>query len=120
MLGIADATHDAMFDAVWTSGELAILDKSTGQLKSHLPTIEDAAGFYNRITGVSAADFIDAARSMGAETRIGQADGMLMRYRVSATPTMIINGKYRLDVPSAGGPDELVELVKYLVAKESH
>ena len=57
---------------------------------------------------------------MGADTQIGQADEMLARYRVSATPTMIINGKYRLDVPSAGGPEELVELVKWLVAKESH
>jgi protein dithiol oxidoreductase (disulfide-forming) len=120
MLGIADKTHEAMFEAVWTTRELAIVDESTGQLKAHLPTIEDAAQFYNRTSGVSAADFIDAARSMGAETRIGQADGMLMRYRVSATPTMIINGKYRLDVPSAGGPDQLIELVKYLVAKESH
>jgi protein dithiol oxidoreductase (disulfide-forming) len=119
MLGIADATHEAMFDAVWTTGELAILDQSTGQLKARLPTIEDAARFYNRTTGVSASDFIDAARSMGADTRIGQADGMLIRYQVSATPTMIINGRYRLDVLSAGGPDELIELVKWLVAKES-
>jgi thiol:disulfide interchange protein DsbA len=120
MLGIADATHEAMFDAVWKTGELAILDRSTGQLKAHLPTIEDAARFYSRSTGVSATDFIAAASSMGAETRIGQADSMLMRYQVSATPTMIINGKYRLDVPSAGGPDQLIALVKWLVAKESH
>jgi thiol:disulfide interchange protein DsbA len=120
MLGIADATHEAMFDAVWKTGELAILDQSTGQLKAQLPTIEDAAQFYNRAMGVSATDFIDAARSMGAETRIGQADSMLIRYQVTATPTMIINGKYRLDVPSAGGPDQLIELVKWLVAKESH
>jgi thiol:disulfide interchange protein DsbA len=120
MLGIADTAHEAMFDAVWRTGEMAIVDKSTGQLKAHLPTIEDAAQFYSRATGVSVTDFVAAAKSMGAETRIGQADGMLMRYRVSATPTVIINGKYRLDVPSAGGPDELIELVKWLVAKESH
>jgi protein dithiol oxidoreductase (disulfide-forming) len=120
MLGIADAAHEAMFDAVWNTGEMAILDRSTGQLKAHPPTIEDAGRFYNRATGVSVTDFVDAAKSMGADTRIGQADDMLMRYRVSATPTMIINGKYRLDVPSAGGPDELIELVKWLVAKESH
>jgi len=120
MLGIADTTHEAMFDAVWKTGELAVIDQATGQLKARLPTIADAARFYNRTSGVSVADFIAAAQSMGADTQIGQADGMLARYRVSATPTMIINGKYRLDVPSAGGPEELVELVKWLVAKESH
>jgi protein dithiol oxidoreductase (disulfide-forming) len=120
MLGIADTTHEAMFDAVWKTGELAIIDQATGQLKAHLPTLEDAARFYSRTTGVSVADFVAAAKSMGVDTQIGQADSMLARYRVSATPTMIINGKYRLDVPSAGGPEELVELVKWLVAKESH
>jgi len=120
MLGIADSTHEAMFDAVWNTGALAIVEPATGQLKTRLPTIEDAAAFYNRATGVPVADFLGAARSMGADTRIGHVDSMLMRYRVSATPTMIINGKYRLDVPSAGGPDELIELVRWLVAKESH
>jgi protein dithiol oxidoreductase (disulfide-forming) len=118
MLGIADKTHEAMFDAVWKSGDLAVLDQSTGRLKTHLPTIEDAAQFYNRATGISIAEFVAAAKSMGVDTRIGQADSMLIRYGVSATPTMIVNGKYRLDVPSAGGPDQLIELVKWLVAKE--
>ena len=120
ILGIADKTHEAMFDAVWKTGELAILDPSTKSLKNPLPTIEDAARFYNRTAGVPVKDFLDAARSMGVETLIGHADSMLIRYRVAATPTLIVNGKYRLDVPSAGGPDELIDLVKWLVAKESH
>jgi len=30
-----------------------------------------------------------------------------------------VNGKYRLHIESAGGNDQLVELVKWLVAKES-
>jgi thiol:disulfide interchange protein DsbA len=38
---------------------------------------------------------------------------------VDRTPTIIVNGKYRLHVESAGGPDQVIELVKYLVAKES-
>src|SRR5277367_2594812 len=48
VLGIADQTHDAMFDAVWGTGELAILDPSGGRIKERLPTIEDAARFYNK------------------------------------------------------------------------
>jgi hypothetical protein len=31
----------------------------------------------------------------------------------------VVNGKYRLDVQSAGGPDQVIELVKWLVARES-
>jgi thiol:disulfide interchange protein DsbA len=44
---------------------------------------------------------------------------LIMAYKVDRTPTIIVNGKYRLQVESAGGTDQLVELVKYLVAKES-
>jgi thiol:disulfide interchange protein DsbA len=119
ILGIADRVHEAMFDAVWKTGELAIFDPSTKGLKNPLPTIEDAARFYNRTTGVSVKDFLDAAKSMVVETQMGQADSQLIRDGVSATPTIIVNGKYRLDVPSAGGPDELIELVKWLVTKET-
>jgi protein dithiol oxidoreductase (disulfide-forming) len=119
MLGIADKTHEAMFDAVWQTGELAILDPS-GNLKARLPTIEDAARFYNRAAGVSVKEFIDDANSMGVDTRMGQASDMLVRYRVTGTPTIIVNGKYRLDVVSAGGMDQIIELVKWLVEKETH
>ncbi len=45
-LGIADRTHQAMFDAVWKTGELAILDPASNRLKQPLPSIEDAARSY--------------------------------------------------------------------------
>src|SRR5271165_5643692 len=62
-LGIAEQTHDAMFDAVWGSGELAISDPATGRLKEHMPTIEDAARFYERRAAVPAAKFLSTAKS---------------------------------------------------------
>jgi thiol:disulfide interchange protein DsbA len=40
-------------------------------------------------------------------------------YRVDRTPTIVVNGRYRLYAESAGGEDQLIELVKWLVAKES-
>jgi thiol:disulfide interchange protein DsbA len=48
-----------------------------------------------------------------------QADQLVKDYRVDGTPTIVVNGKYRLDLHSAGGPDQLIELVNWLVAKES-
>lgn len=119
ILGVADRAHEAMFDAAWKTGELAIVDPATLGLKKQMPTIEDAARFYHRVTGVSESEFVATSKSMGVETKIVQADSLLMKYRVSGTPTMIVNGKYRLDIPSAGDTDKLIELVKWLVAKES-
>ena len=119
VLGIADRAHDAMFDAIWKSGELAIIDPSTQRLKARLPTIDDVARFYHRTTGVAVSDFLATAASMGVETKMGQADSLIMvKYHVTGTPTLIVNGRYRLDLSSAGGPEKLVELVTWLVARE--
>jgi hypothetical protein len=61
-LGVADQTHDAMFNAVWQSGELAVIDPATRGLKSPLPTIEDAAKFYKAKAGVPVDKFLETAK----------------------------------------------------------
>lgn len=118
-LGVADKTHDAMFDAVWTTGELATTDPATGGLKAHMPTIEDAARFYQAHTGIPAAKFVATSRSFGVDSQVRQDEETIAHYGVDRTPTFVVNGKYRIQVQSAGGPDQLIELVNWLVAKES-
>jgi thiol:disulfide interchange protein DsbA len=119
VLGIDKRTHDAMFDAVWKTGELAVEDPRTHRLRVPVPGIEDVAKFYERTAGVKAATFIATANSFSVDTRMRQADQLVKDYRVEGTPSVVVNGKYRLDVQSAGGPDQVIELVKWLVAKES-
>ena len=118
-LGIADKAHDAMFDAVWTTGELGTTDPSSGGLKSHMPTIEDAARFYEKHTGVPAAKFVATSKSFGVDNQVRVDEEAIKQFGVDRTPTIVVNGKYRLQVESAGGPDGLIELVNWLVAKEA-
>ena len=118
-LGVAERTHDAVFDAVWNAGELSILDPATQHIKAKLPTIEDAAHFYNRTAGVPVATFLSTAKSFAIDSKVRGAEEAIMAYRVDRTPTLIVNGKYRLHAESAGGNDQVIELVKWLVAKES-
>jgi thiol:disulfide interchange protein DsbA len=118
-LGVAEQTHDAMFDAVWKTGELAIIDPVTQRIKGRLPTLEDAARFYNRDAGVPIDKFLSTAKSFAVDTKVRSAEDAIQAYRVDRTPTIIVNGKYRLHTESAGGNDQLIELVKWLVAKES-
>ena len=119
VLGIDQRTHDAMFDAVWKTGELAVVDAGTNRLKVPAPSIQNAAAFYARVAGIKPEAFVAAANSFGVDTRIRQAEQLIRDYGVASTPTIIVNGKYRLDVQSAGGPEQVVALVKWLVAKES-
>ena len=119
-LGVADKTHDAMFDAVWKpGGPLAISNPTTRQLKRPLPSIEDAAAWYNKQSGVAVDKFVGAAKSFAVDVKMKAADDLITSYQVDRTPTIIVNGKYRLHAESAGGYDQLIELVKFLVAKES-
>jgi thiol:disulfide interchange protein DsbA len=119
VLGIEQQTHDAMYDAVWKGGDLSVIDQSTRGLKTRMPTIEDAAKFYSQHAGVPVEKFIATAKSFSVDMKVRAAQDLIMAYRVDRTPTIIVNGKYRLFVESAGGTDQLIDLVKYLVAKES-
>jgi protein dithiol oxidoreductase (disulfide-forming) len=119
VLGVAEQTHDAMFTAVWQSNELAVVDAATHGLKSPLPTIQDAAKFYKTQAGVPVDKFIETSKSFAADVKVRAAEGLVQAYRVDRTPTIVVNGKYRLHAESAGGADQVIELVKYLVAKES-
>jgi thiol:disulfide interchange protein DsbA len=119
-LGIEQKTHDAMFEAIWKTGELAVVDSQTRRLKNPQPNMEQVAKFYEKATGgsVKAADFLNASKSMGVQVAINRTEAWLRATQVDSTPTLVINGKYRLTVQSAGGVEEMFALVKFLIAKE--
>lgn len=118
-LGIAERTHQAMFDAVWKTGELATIDPATRRPKSPLPSIEDVARFYAQHTAVSAQTFLATARSFGVEAKMREADEQIMAMQVPGTPCLVVDGKYRILMPSLRSGNDVISLVKFLVAKAS-
>ena len=119
-LGVAEKAHDAMFDAVWKTGELASDDLATGRPKpqSAWPKLDDVAKFYAKY-GVDPKQFVAVANSFSINTQMKRADDMVKAYGVDATPTIIVNGKYRFTIGDAGGYAQSIELTKWLVAKEA-
>ncbi len=118
-LGIDEKTHAAVFDAVWKTGELAISDSQTQRLKTSMPTLNDAARFYAKVAGVKEADFLGAANSFSVDAKMRAADATIVGAQALSTPTFLVNGKYRLNAESAGSYDNVIELVKFLVARET-
>ena len=116
-LGIADRTHQAMYDAVWKTGQLATVDQSTNQLKSPMPSLEDAARYYSHLTGVSQQKFLTAARSFGVANQMRQADAQIIAMQVPGTPCIVVDGKYRVVMESLSSPEDVVSVVNFLVAK---
>lgn len=103
-LGILEKSHEAMFDALH---------------KQHTPmqNMEGIAEWYSQF-GVTKEQFLSAANSFAVNSKIGRSNTMLPRWGVQGTPSIIINGKYRFDVASAGGHQNVAPLIDYLVAKE--
>lgn len=118
-LGISERTHQAMYDAVWKTGELAVVDASKRQLRKPQPTLADAAKCYERLTGIKSTDFLAAANSFSVNARMRAADAQVMAMQVPGTPCIVVNGKYRVNMDSLRTVDELGDLVSHLVARET-
>jgi protein dithiol oxidoreductase (disulfide-forming) len=117
-MGVADKAHDAMFDAIWKTGELAVADQKTQRLKNPQPTLEQVAKFYSRTAGIKAEEFLSVSKSFTVATAINRTEAWLRAARIDSTPTIVVNGKYRVTATSAGGVKELLALVDYLVKQE--
>lgn len=105
LLGVAEEGHVAMMDALW---------KESRQMRS----MEELAGFYAGY-GVDEEKFLATANSFAVDMRMRNEQNMVRAAGVSGTPSMLVNGKYRV---SAGGPvnsfDAMLEIVDALVAAE--
>ena len=115
VLGIADKSHDAMFEAVWKpDAPLAIMNADGRTIKNPMPSIEDAAKVYAQY-GVKAEDFVATANSFAINAKMKRADAFLKATQTDSTPTLVVGGKYRFTPSSAGGEDKVLPLVQYLI-----
>ncbi len=98
-LGIVDEIHTPMFEEIH---------------KAEQPTdTEDAlAAFFARY-GVEESKFRGLFSSFGVQARIQQADKKARAYRASGVPTLIVNGKYRVQVQK-----NVFDVVNYLIGLE--
>jgi thiol:disulfide interchange protein DsbA len=118
-LGIVERTHDKIFDAIWKTGELATMDLSTGQIRNPLPSLADVAHYYEKIAQLKPGSFLEAAHSFSVDARMREADSQIRAYEVDGTPSLVVNGKYRITGSSAGSPEQFIALALWLVRKES-
>jgi thiol:disulfide interchange protein DsbA len=118
-LGIAKRTHDKIFDAIWKTHELAIIDPATNQIKNPLPSLADVAKYYEGLAKLKPGEFLAAAHSFSVDAQMREADSQIREYQVDETPSVIVNGKYRLTPRTAGDNDKFIALVQWLVKKES-
>lgn len=113
-------SHDAMFKAIWgPNGPLATYDMTTQRPKAmdKMPKIEDIAKFYAKF-GAKPDEFAATASSFAVNLEMKRADQQIVAWGVTSTPTVVIDGKWRLDPSSAKGSQNMVEITLYLVNRE--
>lgn len=118
-LGVAEKANSALFKAIWEGDELAVVDRRTNRPKNPAPNLEKVAAFYERTTGVKKDEFMKMAKSFSIEVRVKSTEDAIKAVRADETPTLVVNGKYRLTRGSAGGDEAAIELTKWLIAKET-
>jgi thiol:disulfide interchange protein DsbA len=106
-MGLLDKTHQALFDAVH---------------RDHQPlhTIEDLANLFYANYGASPGAFLSTATSFVVEGQIAQGTQLVHDYGVESTPTLIVDGRYRVTMSAERGigPPEVVQIALYLAAQE--
>jgi thiol:disulfide interchange protein DsbA len=78
----------------------------------------DKAKAFFTANGVAQADFDKVFTSFALESKLQNANMLLRRYRVTGVPFFVVNGKFTTDVPSAGGEEQLLQLLNELAARE--
>jgi len=119
-LGVAEKANDAMYNAVWITRELSSMKPNDDGLKPKeaLPTIADIAKVYAKF-GADPKEFVAVSDSFTINTKMKRADELMKAYGVEGTPTLIIDGKYRVNPLRLGDMAKSIELTKWLVAKEA-
>lgn len=121
---IWNATMKLHAKAFFTANALAVTEKVHIPLfttlvverkrLSNKSQIEDLFADY----GVDRAKFGKMFDSFSVNSLVNQADARARSYKVSGTPELVVNGKYRVGAKKAGGQAQMLEVVDFLVAKE--
>lgn len=101
---VEGTVHQAVFEAIQQQGK-------------KLATPEEMAEFLAS-QGIDKETFLKTYNSFGVQGQVANAKRLAMAYKVSGVPSMVVNGKYRFDVGSAGGWEQTLEVADQLVEKE--
>nr|WP_298173371.1 thiol:disulfide interchange protein DsbA/DsbL [uncultured Pseudomonas sp.] len=103
-LDVEEQVHSDVFDAIHKQGK-------------KLATPQDMADFF-ATKGIDRETFLKTFNSFGVKSQMEKAKKLAMAYQISGVPVMIVNGKYRFDIGSSGGPQKALEVADYLIDKE--
>jgi len=114
-------THARVFYTAELLGKLPQLHteifREVNVRNNHLDTPAKIEAFFTS-HGVAKADFDKVFNSFGLESKVRRAEDLNKRYKITGTPTFIVNGKWVTDVRMAGGEPQLFNVLTQLATQE--
>ena len=113
-------THARLFYTIEILGKPQLHDEAFREINvrgNRLDTPEKIEAFF-AARGVPKSDFQKAFSGFAVESKLARATDLNKRYRITSTPTVIVNGKYVTDAGMAGGEDQLFQVINALAARE--
>lgn len=115
MFAIAYYTADVMnVDSAAHGGVFRAIHDERRQIRS----FDDIAAIYADY-GVDTADFIATAESFAVDARMRRNRADVTRFGIRQTPTMIVQGKWRVAPGAFNSYQEMLQAVDFLVAREA-
>ncbi len=105
VLGILDESHQGFFRALHVE-------------RKPIRSEADIARFFAQY-GVEEKAFADAMQSFAVDLKMRQANANVQKFGITATPSLVVNGKYRISATQTVNQPQMIEIAKYLVEKES-
>ncbi|WP_263263539.1 thiol:disulfide interchange protein DsbA/DsbL [Pseudomonas sp. RIT-PI-S] len=103
-MGVEHKVHTAVFDAIHKEHKM-------------FKTPEEMADFV-ATQGVDKAQFLSTYNSFAVKGAVNKDKEYAQKSGVTGVPTLIVNGKYRFDLGSSGGPEEALKVADSLIEKE--
>jgi thiol:disulfide interchange protein DsbA len=103
-MGVEHKVHAAVFDAIQNQ-------------RKHLTKPEEMADFL-ATQGVDKDKFLATFNSFAIKGQVNQAKELAKKYEITGVPSMVVNGKYRFDLGTAGGPEGVLNVADQLIEKE--
>lgn len=99
-------SHEALFKAIHVEHKL-----------SHNTSLDEIADFYATY-GVSKKVFIDAMMSKQVSDKTEKSKMFTIRTGANSTPTIVINGKYKIIATQDRGFEGMIKTIDFIIAKE--
>ncbi len=87
--------------------------------RRRIRNLEDLAEIYTENSDSTAESFVNTAGSFAVDSHIRKNRSDLVKYGVRSTPTMIVQGKWRINPGAFESYDQMLAAVDFLVEREA-